>query len=92
MVVHVRVPKQYDAKKYRDAIAMGLFDLSVGIRPAPEEVAKEDTKTVRILLSEKGQQMWEELLPVFDNNKARLAREALCLVSKEPDHYLQCRI
>lgn len=90
--LNVRVPVAYAKKKYLDAIGMGLLDLAVGERPAPEEVAEGELITVRLPLSPKARQYFDELLPQYEHNIRRVIREALCLVSKEPDSVLATRI
>lgn len=88
----VKIPKKYAKRKYLDAIGMGLFDLATGCKPQPEDVASGRLVSARFYLSPKAFQFWESLLPEYDNNKRQLAREALCLVSLEPECHLCCRI
>ena len=90
--LNVRVPKVYAKKKYLDAIGMGVFDLAFGKRPDPEEVADGPLITVRLSLSPKATQYFNELLPKYDHNIRRIIREALCLISKEPESCLCTRI
>jgi len=88
----VKVPKEYAQRKYLDAIGMGLYDLATGEVVQPEDIATGRAISVRIYLSPKALQYWESLLLRYDNNQSKLAREALCLVSQEPEHCLCCRI
>lgn len=93
MVVVVNVPTEFRDKKYLGAVGLGLHDLAIGKRPDPDMIPLGKTVTARLKLSPKGEEYWNKLLPAFDNNKRRLAREALCLVAQEPDHVCKhCRI
>lgn len=90
--LNVRVPKAYAKAEYLDAIGMGLFDLAIGKRPDPEEVAEGELITVRLPLSPRATTYFNELLPQYKNNKRQIIREALCLISKEPKACLCTRI
>lgn len=90
--INVKIPQQYAKKKYIRAIGMGLFDLARGERPESDSIEMGTQISVRIRLSPKAAEFWEFLLPKYDNNQRRLAREALHLVSLAPEHCLRCRI
>lgn len=91
-VINVKVPKAYAKKKYLDAIGMGLFDLATGVRPEQESIALGEVISVKLKLSHKAQSFWDQLLPKYEHNQRRIAREALCLISQEPEYCLKCRI
>lgn len=88
----IKVPKEYAQRKYLDAIGIGLYDLATGTSPQLEDIATGQVISVRFYLSPKAAQYWDSLLPEYENNQRRLAREALHLVSIQPEHFLQCRI
>ena len=90
--INVKIPRKYNKKKYLDAFAMGLFDLAVGERPSDEEDSIEEVVSVRIKLSQKGQKFWKSLLPKYEGNKRKLARDALFLIAQAPEHFLATRI
>lgn len=90
--INVKVPRKYAQRKYLDAIGMGLFDLAIGIRPEQDDVEIDDLISARLVLSPKATQYWENLLPKYQHNQRRLIREALHLISLEPECHLQTRI
>lgn len=91
MEINVKVPNKYAKKKYISAICIGLWNLALGERPDPDEVEIDNMVSVRIKLSPRALSCWDSLLPKYENNQRRLAREALHLVSLEPEHCLKCR-
>lgn len=90
LTLNVKVPKQYNRPDLLRAFGTGLYTLYFERRP--EEVPKEDLISVQIKLTEKGASFWEKLLPEYKNNKRRLARHALHVLTLEPKHCLNCRL
>lgn len=94
--INVKVPQKYKKKKYLKAFSMGLYDLLFEEKEVLEDLDHGDMNdlvSVRIKLSSKGLEYWNYLLSnTYDGNRRKLAREALYLISQEPEHCLACRI
>lgn len=80
-----------ELEQYKDAVAVGLYQLVKGMRPEPDELA--DRKKARINLSALARSWLEELLAAGEySTQADAIRDALLVVKQGPAWWAKAKL
>lgn len=85
----ITLPESLAAKDIREAVAVGLFHLSIGYKPS--EIPKEKQTSARLVLSENAQQYLNQIIHEYKSQREAIIH-ALAWVKEQPIHIRQTRL